>query len=75
LLGAVAKKKAAYLPGTVETLKQACKVISKTSINYTIDLYFKLPQFFQQQEKTMKHGLNSIGFSLIQVLVLVRINI
>lgn len=48
---ATAKKKAGDMDGAIESLRDAYKVISKTSINYTIDPYLRLPLYLQQAGK------------------------
>lgn len=48
---ATAKKKAGDMDGAIESLREAYKIISKTSINYTIDPYLRLPLYLQQAGK------------------------
>lgn len=48
---ATAKKKAGDVDGAIESLREAYKIISKTSINYTIDPYLRLPLYLQQAGK------------------------
>lgn len=48
---ATAKKKADDMEGAIESLREAYEIISKTSINYTIDPYLRLPLYLQQAGK------------------------
>ncbi|RKY83522.1 hypothetical protein DRO24_05635 [Candidatus Bathyarchaeota archaeon] len=48
---ATAKKKDGDMDGAIESLREAYKTISKTSVNYTIDPFLRLPLYLQQAGK------------------------
>ena len=48
---ATSKKKAGDMDSAIKSLREAYKIISKTSINYTIDTYLRLPLYLQQAGK------------------------
>ena len=48
---ATAKKKAGDMEGATDSLRVAYNLISKTSINYTVDPFLRLPMYLQQAGK------------------------